>query len=108
MKIEKLEVEIQKDLNKFKEEVAIGLTFKQLLHVIAGGVVSVALYISLTILKLYILRVIAIVIIATPIFVSGFFTYQGLTLIQFLRNILNFYRDGGAIIYKDDGFKSLQ
>lgn len=101
MKIEKLEIEIQKDLNKFKEEIFFGLSFKQLMHVVAGSVIGLALYGVLRIIGVPFIKEILVVLVSTPIFVAGFFEYQGLNLREFLENILQFYSRNKVLLYED-------
>lgn len=108
MEIEKLEIEIQKDLSKFKEDVAGGLSLRQLLHVLAGGIVSVIMYIVLSLCGLNFLGSVITILIATPIFVSGFFEYQGLTFREFLQIVIEFVTTNKVATYEDYTIEELE
>lgn len=107
MEIEKHDIEIQKDVGNFKEEILFGLDFKQLMHVVAGSVLAIALYMLFRFIGIPYIKELLIVIIVTPIFVAGFFKYQGLTLREFIENILEFYKRKKVIVYQDYNVEEL-
>lgn len=78
-------VEINKDLERYKETVVLGLTAKQLLFsiasVVVGGGIILLLhpYVGLT-LAAYIA-----VPVVTPIALGGFYTYQGMSFYEVMK-----------------------
>ena len=83
-------VEINKDLEKYKESVAMGLTAKQLIFSIASLVVGGGLilllypYVGLTIAVYISIPVVA------PIALGGFYTYQGMSFYEVMRRRMHF------------------
>ena len=83
-------VEINRDIDKFKESVVLGLTAKQLiasvLSILVGGTIVVLTYkkVGFT-LSAYI----AIPIVA-PIALSGFYSFNGMSFMQMMKKRIKF------------------
>ena len=77
-------IEINKDIDNYKESVVMGLTARQLIYsvlsVIVGGIVVLLTY---KYVGLTISTYIAVPLVA-PIALSGFYSYQGLTFMQMM------------------------
>lgn len=92
-------IEINKDIQKYKESVALGLTAKQLifslLSVVVGGVIVLLTYkyVGLT-TSAYI----AIPVVA-PIALSGFYSYNGMSFMQMLKLKMHFAFCNHALTY---------
>jgi hypothetical protein len=89
-----MNIEINKDIEKYKETVVMGLTAKQLVFsiisvVMGAGIVLVTYkYVGLT-ASAYI----AIPVVA-PIAINGFYTYQGMTFRElFIRKMKHLFRN---------------
>ena len=83
-------IEINKDIDKYKESVVLGLTAKQLIYsilsVVVGGSVVFLLY---PYVGLTISAYIAIPAVA-PIALTGFYSYHGMSFMQKMRLKLHF------------------
>lgn len=83
-------IEINKDIDNYKESVVMGLTARQLIYsvlsVIVGGIVVLLTY---KFVGLTISTYIAVPLVA-PIALSGFYSYQGLTFMQMMKKKLQF------------------
>lgn len=92
-------VEINKDLEKYKESVAMGLTAKQLIFSIASLVVGGGLilllypYVGLTIAVYISIPVVA------PIALGGFYTYQGMSFYEVMRRRMHFMFHNKPLTY---------
>ena len=92
-------IEINKDIDKYKESVVMGLTARQLVFSLASVVIggSIVLfiypYVGLT-LSAYI----AIPAVA-PVALSGFYSYNGMTFMEMMRLKLHFLFDNRALTF---------
>lgn len=92
-------IEINKDIDKYKESVVMGLTARQLVFslasvVIGGGIVLfIYPYVGLT-LSAYI----AIPAVA-PVALSGFYSYNGMTFMEMMRLKLHFLFGNRALTF---------
>ncbi len=92
-------VEINKDLERYKETVVLGLTAKQLLFSIASVVVGGGLilllypYVGLT-LAAYIA-----VPVVTPIALGGFYSYQGMSFYEVMKRRFHFMFCNKSLTY---------
>ena len=92
-------IEINKDIDKYQESVAMGLTAKQLIYsidaVLVGGVIVLLTYkyIGLT-GSAYV----AIPIVA-PVAMGGFYTYQGMSFYEVTRRRIHFLFGNKDITY---------
>ncbi len=92
-------IEINKDIDRYKESVVMGLTARQLVFSLAsvaigGGIVLfIYPYVGLT-LSAYI----AIPAVA-PVALSGFYSYNGMTFMEMMRLKLHFLFDNRALTF---------
>ena len=92
-------VEINKDLEKYKESVALGLTAKQLIFSIASLVVGGGLilllypYVGLTIAVYISIPVVA------PIALGGFYSYQGMIFYEVMKRRFYFMFHNKPLTY---------
>ena len=92
-------IEINKDIDKYKESVVMGLNAKQLIFSLASVIVGGALvlflyrYVGLT-ASAYI----AIPVVA-PIALSGFYTFNGMSFMEMTRLKLHFAFHNPAYLY---------
>ena len=92
-------VEINKDLEKYKESVVLGLTAKQLIFSIASVVVGGGLilllypYIGLTMAAYISIPVVA------PIALGGFYSYQGMSFYEVMRRRIYFMFNNKPLTY---------
>ena len=92
-------IEINKDIQNYKESVVLGLTARQLvfsaLSVVCGGgiVILTYPYVGLT-TSAYI----AIPVVA-PIALSGFYSYNGMTFMEMMKRKLHFAFGNRALTY---------
>ncbi|MCM1160725.1 MAG: PrgI family protein [Roseburia sp.] len=93
-------IEINKDIQKYKESVVMGLTAKQLIFsvasVVVGGVIVLLLYKQV---GLTVSAYIAIPVVA-PIALSGFYSYNGMSFMEMMRLKLHFLMCNQALTYK--------
>ena len=93
-------VEINRDIDKFKESVVLGLTAKQLiasvLSILVGGTIVVLTYkkVGFT-LSAYI----SIPIVA-PIALSGFYSFNGMSFMQMMKKRIKFMFKVKPLVYK--------
>ena len=92
-------VEINKDLEKYKESVAMGLTAKQLIFSIASLVVGGGLilllypYVGLTVAVYISIPVVA------PIALGGFYSYQGMSFYEVMKRRFYFMFHNKPLTY---------
>ena len=92
-------VEINKDLEKYKESVALGLTAKQLIFSIASVVVGGGLILFLyPYLGLTVAAYISIPIVV-PIAMGGFYSYQGMSFYEVMRRRIYFMFQNKPLTY---------
>ena len=93
-------IEINKDIQKYKETVVMGLTAKQLIFsvasVLAGGAIVLLLYkhVGLTVSAYIAIPVVA------PIALSGFYSYNGMSFMEMTRLKLHFLMSNHALLYR--------
>lgn len=102
-------IEINKDIQNYKESVVLGLTVRQLLFsvlsvVAGGGIVFLTYpYVGLT-TSAYI----AIPVVA-PIALSGFYSYNGMTFMEMMKRKMHFAFVNRALTYiSEEGEKAIQ
>ena len=102
-------IEINKDIQNYKESVVLGLTVRQLLFsvlsvVAGGGIVFLTYpYVGLT-TSAYI----AIPVVA-PIALSGFYSYNGMTFMEMMKRKMHFAFGNCALTYiSEEGEKAIQ
>jgi hypothetical protein len=92
-------IEINKDIDRYKESVVLGLTARQLIYsivsvVVGGGIVLLTYpYVGLT-TSAYI----AIPVVA-PIALTGFYSYNGMTFVEMMKLKLHFAFGNKALTY---------
>lgn len=92
-------IEINKNIDNYKESVVMGLTARQLVYsvlsVIAGGVIVLLLYkrVGLTVSAYIAIPVVA------PIAMTGFYSYNGMTFVEMMRLKLHFAFRNRSLIY---------
>jgi hypothetical protein len=92
-------IEINKDIDRYKESVVLGLTARQLIYsiisvVVGGGIVILTYpYVGLT-TSAYI----AIPVVA-PIALTGFYSYNGMTFVEMMKLKLHFAFGNRALTY---------
>lgn len=83
-------IEVNKDIDRYKESVCLGLTARQLIFsiasLIAGGGIVLLLY---RYVGLTVSAYIAIPVVA-PIALSGFYSYNGMTFMQMMKQKIYF------------------
>lgn len=95
----KLVIEINKDIQKYKESVALGLTAKQLIFslvsIVVGGLIVLLTYkyVGLT-TSAYI----AIPVVA-PIALSGFYSFNGMSFMEMIRLRMHFLFHNQALTF---------
>lgn len=93
-------IEINKDIQKYKESVVMGLTAKQLIFsvasVLVGGVIVLFLYkhVGLTVSAYIAIPVVA------PIALSGFYSFNGMSFMEMVRLKLHFLMNNQALTYR--------
>ena len=94
-----MEIDMNRDLERFKESVFMGLSLRQLLYSIlalAAGAVVVLLvypYVGLTISAYVAVPVVA------PIALTGFYSYHGMTFLEKMKLKLHFMRRQPPLTY---------
>jgi hypothetical protein len=92
-------IEINKDIDRYKESVVLGLTARQLIYsiisvVVGGGIVLLTYpHVGLT-TSAYI----AIPVVA-PIALTGFYSYNGMTFVEMMKLKLHFAFSNKALTY---------
>ena len=95
-----MHIEVNRDLDKFKESIGLGLSARQLIYSIialalgSGIVLLVYPYVGLTV-SAYI----AVPIVA-PIALTGFYSYHGMTFVEMLKRKLHFSGKQPALKYE--------
>ncbi|TGX98840.1 PrgI family protein [Hominisplanchenecus murintestinalis] len=83
-------IEVNKDIDRYKESVCLGLTARQLIFsiasVVVGGGIVLLLY---RYVELTVSAYIAIPAVA-PIALSGFYSYNGMTFMQMMKQKIHF------------------
>ena len=85
-----MHIEVNRDLDKFKESVCLGLSARQLIYsvialALGSGIVLLAYpYVGLTIAAYIAVPVVA------PIALTGFYSYHGLTFVEMLKLKIHF------------------
>ena len=85
-----MHIEVNRDLDKFKESVCLGLSARQLIYSIislalgAGIVLLVYPYVGLTIAAYIAVPVVA------PIALTGFYSYHGMTFVEMMKRKIHF------------------
>ena len=93
-------IEINKDIDRYKESVVMGLTAKQLIYsvasVVAGGGIVLLLYpyIGLT------PSVYVAVPVVAPIVLGGFYSYNGMSFFEMMRLKLHFAFGNRPLLYQ--------
>ena len=94
-----MHIEVNRDLDKFKESVVLGLSARQLIYSIialalgSGIVLLVYPYVGLTV-SAYI----AVPIVA-PIALTGFYSYHGMTFVEMMKRKIHFSGKQPALKY---------
>lgn len=92
-------IEINKDIDRYQESVAMGLTAKQLLFSIASVVVGGGLVLILyKYVGLTIAAYIAVPIVA-PIALGGFYSYNGMSFYELMGKKIHFMFGNKALVY---------
>lgn len=92
-------IEVNKDIDRYKESVVLGLTARQLIYsiisvLIGGGIVLLVYpYVGLTVSAYIAIPVVA------PIALTGFYSYNGMTFMQMMKLKLHFSFGNKALTY---------
>ena len=92
-------IEVNKDIQNYKESVVLGLTARQLIYsvlsVIIGGGIVLLLYehVGMTISTYIAIPVVA------PIALTGFYSYNGMTFVEMMKLKLHFAFGNKALTY---------
>lgn len=92
-------IEVNKDIDRYKETVVMGLTARQLIFsiasvVVGGGIVLLLYrYVGLTVSAYIAIPAVA------PIALSGFYSYNGMTFMQMMRKKLHFAFGNKPLVY---------
>lgn len=92
-------IEVNKDIDRYKESVVLGLTARQLIYsivsvVIGGGIVLLVYpYVGLT-TSAYIA-----IPVVVPIALTGFYSYNGMTFVEMMKLRLRFSFGNKAFTY---------
>mgnify|MGYP002627365111 FL=1 len=92
-------IKVNKDIDRYKETVVMGLTARQLVFsiasvVVGGGIVLLLYrYVGLTVSAYIAIPAVA------PIALSGFYSYNGMTFMQMMRKKLHFAFKNKPLIY---------
>lgn len=102
-------IEINKDIDKYKESVVLGLTAKQLLYsVLSVAVGGVVVYLLYPYAGLTASAYVAIPVVA-PIALTGFYSYHGMSFMQKMKLKLHFAFGSHALAYEStEGEKAIQ
>lgn len=92
-------IEINKDIDNYKESVVLGLTARQLVYsilsVLAGGGIVLMLY---SYVGLTVSTYIAIPVVA-PIALTGFYSYNGMTFVDMMKRKMRFAFSNPTLTY---------
>ena len=104
-----MNIEINKDIDKYKESVILGLTVRQLLFsvlsvAVGGGIVLLIYpYVGLTVSAYIVIPVVA------PIALNGFYSYNGMTFMQMMEKKLHFAFHNRTLTYvSTEGWAEMQ
>ncbi len=102
-------IEINKDIQNYKESVVFGLNARQLifsvLSVVAGGGI---VFLTYPYVGLTTSAYIAIPVVA-PIALSGFYSYNGMTFMEMMKRKLHFAFGNRALTYiSEEGERAIQ
>ncbi len=95
-----MHIEVNRDLDKFKESIVLGLSARQLIYSIialalgSGIVLLVYPYVGLTISAYIAVPVVA------PIALTGFYSYHGMTFIEMMKRKIHFSGKQPALKYE--------
>lgn len=81
-------VEVPKDLGEVKTKIIFGLTSRQLVHLLAGGLLGIGTYLIARNKLGDSAASLLLMIVSGPVIVSGFYSKDGKTLMQYLKMIL--------------------
>ena len=95
-----MHIEINRDLDKFKESVMLGLSARQLIYsVIALALGSGIVLLTYPYVGLTVAAYIAVPVVA-PIALTGFYSYHGLTFIEMMKLKIHFSGKQPALPYE--------
>ena len=104
-----MNIEINKDIDKYKESVILGLTARQLLFsvlsvAVGGGIVLLIYpYVGLTVSAYIVIPVVA------PIALNGFYSYNGMTFMQMMGKKIHFAFHNRTLTYvSTEGWAEMQ
>lgn len=95
-----MHIEVNRDLDKFKESVVLGLSARQLIYSVialalgSGIVLLVYPYVGLTVAAYIAVPVVA------PIALTGFYSYHGMTFIEMMKLKIHFSGRQPALSYE--------
>lgn len=93
-------IEVNKDIDRYKETVVLGLTARQLIFsvasvIVGGGIVLLVYpYVGLTVSAYIAIPAVA------PIALNGFYSYNGMTFMQMMKKKLHFAFHNRTITYE--------
>lgn len=101
-------IEINKDIEKYQESVAMGLTAKQLIYsVLALGSGCLIVFLLYEKIGLTFSCYVAVPIVA-PIALCGFYSYNGMGFVEvFTRYVRSIFRDK-ALVFKSGGYREMR
>ena len=101
-------IEINKDIEKYQESVAMGLTAKQLIYsVLALGSGCLIVFLLYEKIGLTFSCYVAVPIVA-PIALSGFYSYNGIGFQEvFIRYMRSIFRNK-ALVFKSSGYREMR
>lgn len=101
-------IEINKDIEKYQESVAMGLTAKQLVYsVLALGSGCLIVFLLYEKIGLTFSCYVAVPIVA-PIALCGFYSYNGMGFVEvFTRYMRNIFRNK-ALVFKASGYREMR
>ncbi len=95
-----MHIEVNRDLDKFKESVMLGLSARQLIYsVIALALGSGIVLLTYPYVGLTVAAYIAVPVVA-PIALTGFYSYHGLTFIEMMKLKIHFSGKQPALLYE--------
>ena len=105
---EKMIIEINKDIEKYQESVAMGLTAKQLIYsVLALGSGCLIVFLLYEKIGLTFSCYVAVPIVA-PIALCGFYSYNGMGFVEvFTRYMRSIFRNK-ALVFKASGYREMR
>ena len=105
---EKMIIEINKDIEKYQESVAMGLTAKQLVYsILALGSGCLIVFLLYEKIGLTFSCYVAVPIVA-PIALCGFYAYNGMGFVEvFIRYMRSIFRNK-ALVFKSGGYREMR